>query len=60
MGKYQNPPIREAILDIRVAARRDLVLDELRSLLAEKVPEFPKIEEQFMLNWSWTTGASCW
>ena len=49
MGKYPNAPIREAVLDIRVAPRDDLVLDELRSL-ADRTPDFPKIDEQFAIN----------
>jgi uncharacterized protein (TIGR04255 family) len=57
MGKYPNAPIREAVLDIRVAPRDDLVLDDLRSLAA-RTPDFPKIDEQFAINATLQMGAA--
>ena len=45
--RYDNAPITEAIIDIRVEPCQELSLDALRSLCDKGVAQYPKIEPTF-------------
>src|SRR5215472_17497480 len=47
--KYSHAPITEAVMDIRVQPRDDLVVDELRALSKGAGEEFIEANEQYRL-----------